>query len=81
MTEIEGGQIGVLPDVHLRKAIEAGHVSADPFRIPERSVQPASLDLTLGRRAYRLRCSFLPDTKDVADKLAEHSMGEVDLRD
>jgi dCTP deaminase len=81
VTEVERRHVGVLPDVHLRKVIEAGHISADPFRIPDRSIQPASLDLTLGRRAYRLRCSFLPDTKDVAEKLAEHSMGEVDLRD
>ena len=81
MTETNADQVGVLPDIHLRKAIDAGHITADPFRIPDRSIQPASLDLTLGRRAYRLRCSFLPDTKDVAEKLAEHSMGEVDLRD
>jgi len=72
---------GILPDIHLRKAIEAGHISADPYRIGSGSVQPASLDLTLGPRAHRLRCSFLPDAKTVADKLAEHSMGEFDLRD
>ncbi len=72
---------GVLPDLHLRKAIDAGHISADPHRIGNGSVQPASLDLTLGPRAYRLRCSFLPDAKTVADKLDEHSMGAFDLRD
>ena len=72
---------GVLPDLHLRKAIEAGHISADPYKIGNGSVQPASLDLTLGPRAHRLRCSFLPDAKTVADKLDEHSMGAFDLRD
>ena len=72
---------GVLPDLHLRKAIEAGSISADPYKIGNGSVQPASLDLTLGPRAHRLRCSFLPDAKTVAEKLDEHSMGEFDLRD
>ena len=72
---------GVLPDLHLRKAIDAGHVSADPYRIADASIQPASLDLTLGPRAHRLRCSFLPDAKTVTEKLDEHSMGEFDLRD
>lgn len=72
---------GVLPDLHLRKAIEAGRISADPYKIGNGSVQPASLDLTLGPRAHRLRCSFLPDAKTVGEKLAEHSMGEFDLRD
>ncbi|MFP5318229.1 MAG: 2'-deoxycytidine 5'-triphosphate deaminase [Acidimicrobiia bacterium] len=72
---------GVLPDLHLHKAIEAGHIAADPYKIGNGSVQPASLDLTLGPRAHRLRCSFLPDAKTVGDKLAEHSMGEFDLRD
>jgi dCTP deaminase len=31
--------------------------------------------------AYRLRCSFLPETDTVADKLADLAMGELDLRD
>jgi dCTP deaminase len=72
---------GVLPDLHIRKAIEAGHITADPYRIANASIQPASLDLTLGRRAYRLRCSFLSGTQTVEEKLAEHAMGEIDLRD
>ncbi len=71
----------MLPDVHLRKGIDAGHLDADPYRISPASIQPASLDLTLGGRAHRLRCSFLPDAKTVTEKLAEHSMGEFDLRD
>lgn len=79
---------GVLPDLRIRKAIDAGWIrteSAD--RVHDRlhdglhaRVQPASLDLTLGPTAHRLRCSFLPDAKTVEDKLAEHTMGEFDLR-
>ncbi len=72
---------GVLPDLHLRKAIDGGYINADPYRIANANIQPASLDLTLGRRAYRLRCSFLSGTQTVEEKLAEHAMGEIDLRD
>jgi dCTP deaminase len=79
LTEIR--RSGVLPDLHIRKAIEAGMISADPYRILDPSIQPASLDLTLGRKAYRLRCSFLSGTQTVEEKLAEHAMGEIDLRD
>ena len=74
---INDGLAGVLPDLHIRKAIDAGHIRD----ATEANVQPASLDLTLGPKAYRLRCSFLPDAKSVAEKLDEHSMGEFDLRD
>ncbi len=69
---------GVLPRQELRRLIAAGHISS-PAGIPERNVQPASLDLTLGDIAYRLRCSFLPGTSLVRDKLSEYGMDELDL--
>ena len=72
--------VGVLPDLQIRKAIGDGVIRAEAG-IADAAVQPASLDLTLGPKAYRLRCSFLPDAKSVTEKLAEHSMGEFDLRD
>ncbi|ACA20796.1 2-deoxycytidine 5-triphosphate deaminase [Methylobacterium sp. 4-46] len=44
-------------------------------------VQPASLDLRLGRKAYRVRASFLPGrTRDVAACLAKLKLHEIDLR-
>ncbi|MBB4122414.1 2'-deoxycytidine 5'-triphosphate deaminase [Martelella radicis] len=43
-------------------------------------IQPASLDLRLGAKAYRVRASFLPGPRhSVADKLSRLSMHEVDL--
>ena len=70
---------GVLPAQWIRKACAAGVVhSRAP--IDDASVQPASLDLHLGARAYRLRCSFLSETETVTGKLADLSMGELDLR-
>ena len=45
-------------------------------------VQPASLDLRLGRKAYRVRASFLAGAGNtVADRLADFQMHEVDLTD
>lgn len=70
---------GVLPDRLLAEAIEAGYLSADPYRIRAEQVQPASVDLTLGETAHRLRASFLPDRDPVSTKLADLSQGRIDL--
>jgi dCTP deaminase len=69
---------GVLPRQDIRRLIREGHILAET-EIPDSSLQPASLDLRLGAKAYRLRCSFLPGTRAVSDKLREYQMGEVDL--
>lgn len=71
---------GVLPAQHLHKAIAAGIIEAGRFTIPEANVQPASLDLRLGERAVRLRCSFLPGDDTVADKVGQYALDELDLR-
>lgn len=42
-------------------------------------IQPASLDLRLGARAFRVRASFLPGASPVAERLADFSMHEIDL--
>ncbi len=71
---------GVLPRQAIKAAIEAGWVSS-VARIEDRHVQPASLDLTLGRRAYRLRSSFLPGRRSVEEQLETFQMDEIDLRE
>lgn len=73
------GASGVLPSQWLRKAIEAGVIHSSEFKIPDANIQPASLDLQLGEKAYRLRCSFLPGGASVEEKLSDFAMGEVDL--
>ena len=70
---------GVLPSQWIRKAIDAGVIGSGDFKIPDRNIQPASLDLQLGEKAYRLRCSFLPGSGRVEDRLDDFTMGEVDL--
>lgn len=43
-------------------------------------VQPASLDLRLGKKAYRVRASFLPGPgRTVLERLADISLHEIDL--
>ena len=69
---------GVIPRQGLARLIEAGHIRSDRS-IPPSNLQPASLDLTLGDVAYRLRCSFLPGATSVENKLAEYEMGQVSL--
>ena len=72
---------GILPTKWLREAARDDVIYTEQYKIPEANLQPASLDLRLGERAHRLRCSFLPDASTVADKLPELQMDELDLRD
>lgn len=70
---------GVLPSQRLRDLIASGALAADPAILPDQ-VQPASLDLRLGRVAVRLRASFLPGKgRRVADRLAEFEMHRFGL--
>ncbi|HTW07164.1 MAG TPA: 2'-deoxycytidine 5'-triphosphate deaminase [Acidimicrobiales bacterium] len=71
---------GVLPSQLLADAAQAGWVDAGELRIPPSNIQPASLDLRLGERAYRIRCSFLPGAHDVESKIKGFIVDELDLR-
>ena len=59
---------GVAPAEAIAALMEAGAIEqADPARL-----QPASLDLTLGPRAWRVRASFLPSReRTVAERLED----------
>jgi len=73
---------GVLPAQRLREAIAREWMVAGPWRIPDESVQPASVDLRLGDHAWALRCSFLPDSDStVEDKSEDLAFERIDLRD
>ena len=70
---------GVLPSQALRRLIAQGAISAAPAILPDQ-LQPASLDLRLGTRAYRVRASFLAgDSRSVTSRIAEFEMHHVDL--
>jgi dCTP deaminase len=73
---------GVLPAQRLREAIADEWLVAGAWRIPDDSVQPASVDLRLGERAWALRCSFLPDSDSTVEHKAQDlAFEEIDLRD
>ncbi len=70
---------GILPAQQLRELIETGEISATA-EIPEKQIQPASLDLRLGPKAYRVRASFLPGPGNrVMDMVDDLGMHEIDL--
>ncbi|MEM7723910.1 MAG: 2'-deoxycytidine 5'-triphosphate deaminase [Pseudomonadota bacterium] len=72
---------GVLPDGVLAAMIARGEITGTPAIDPAQ-IQPASLDLRLGPKAYRVRASFLAGAgKAVTDRLAEFRMHEMDLSD
>jgi dCTP deaminase len=74
--------VGVLPAQRLREAIANEWIVAGDRRILPESIQPASIDLRLGERAWVLRCSFLPDSDStVEQKVEDLAFEEIDLRD
>jgi dCTP deaminase len=70
---------GVLPSQTLRDMIAGAEITAER-PIPEEQLQPGSLDLRLGHRAWRVRASFLAGKgRRVADRLADFEMHEITL--
>ncbi|MBT9383378.1 2'-deoxycytidine 5'-triphosphate deaminase [Pseudooceanicola sp. CBS1P-1] len=70
---------GILPSQTLTQMITRGEISATPA-VTEAQIQPASLDLRLGTRAWRVRASFLAGQgRSVAERLEEFEMHQVDL--
>jgi len=70
---------GILPQQALIALHEAGAITC-ARAFDANQVQPASLDLRLSDRAYRIRASFLPGPgQSVADRLTSLTMHEIDL--
>lgn len=73
------GKSGVLPDAILENFITRQIIHAST-EIAADQVQPASLDLRLGARAWRIRASFLPrEGQSVASKIDDLADHEIDL--
>ena len=71
---------GILPSHVLKRLVAAGREIAASEAFTDAQIQPASIDLRLGAKAYRVRASFLPGPKaSVEDKLGSVFMHEVDL--
>jgi dCTP deaminase len=80
LADLDADAGGVLPSQMLAEAVQEGWVDAGELRIPAANIQPASLDLRLGERAYRIRCSFLPGDREVERKVKDFVVDELDLR-
>ena len=50
------GKDGILPWQEIKRLVEIGRIGPD---IPDSQIQPASMDLRLGSKAYRVQASFL----------------------
>ncbi len=70
---------GILPYQSIQALLASGAITASsPFT--DIQVQPASLDLRLGERVWRVRASFLPGLgRTVAERMADVSMHQLDL--
>src|SRR5215218_10774232 len=75
------GKTGLLPRQEIRKLVRRKVLRASQD-FAEGQFQPASLDLRLGAKAYRVRASFLPGrASTVEDQLQELQFDEINLDD
>src|SRR3989337_3679973 len=75
----EKNNTGVFSCQSIAKAISRRHVFSNGLPIEEAQVQPASMDLRLGGKAYRLISSFLPEENQVMDRLHTPDLYGSDL--
>ena len=69
---------GILPAQSIEALIAGGAItSATPW--DDDQVQPASLDLRLSDRAWRVRASFLPGKRLVSERIADVEMHPIDM--
>jgi dCTP deaminase len=81
MTQINKMKNGILPSEQLKEALAKNQIKSI-VALAADQIQPASLDLRLGQRAWRIQASFLPGLgQTVMDKIDKFSMYELDLKD
>ena len=73
--EFPSTDTGVLPRQRLVEMVETGGIDSIAA-VELDQLQPASLDLRLGRTAYQIRASFLPNSSNVMEKIPELSVGK-----
>ena len=78
-TRSESRRHGILPSQEIWELINNGKISSSEA-IAEDQVQPASIDLRLGRVAYRVEASFLPSRNStIGAKIKALQVEEIDL--
>jgi dCTP deaminase len=79
MTRSEPRKSGILASQEIRELIRNGKLRSR-LEIADDQIQPASVDLRLGNRAYKIRASFLPNGKSpIRPKIRELQLDEIDL--
>ncbi len=75
----EPSTTGILPSQEIRALIASGKIRCNTS-IAADQIQPASIDLRLGRIAYRVQASFLPgQSLLVRNKIRELALKEIEL--
>jgi dCTP deaminase len=69
---------GILPDRMIAALAGDGRICAAVNFVADQ-IQPASLDLRLGKLAYRVRASFLPGSATVTQRISELKLHEFPL--
>lgn len=73
---------GILPVQKLRLLADAGIIQSNPkYPLQNNQFQPNSIDLRLGEKAYRVRCSFLPEDETVKEKVDNLKQYEFSIVD
>ena len=85
-SEEDGGygrfSTGILPSHVLKRLVAHGREITAEEPITAAQIQPASIDLRLGAKAWRVRASFLPGPgATVAERIDELKLHEIDLTD
>jgi dCTP deaminase len=71
---------GILPSQIIRSFIDSGKI-VSPVPIREDQIQPASMDLRLGREGFQVSASFLPGNSTIEKKINELLIRKVSLDD
>lgn len=81
MTDPTNWPDGIFSARLITKMIDGGHITLDR-EVDADQVQPASLDLRLGTKAFRVRASFLPGPgHTVSERIEALKLHEIDISD
>lgn len=70
----------ILVDAELRQLVADGAIAGnEDLPLRPQQIQPASMDLRLGRTAVRVRAGFLPTTVPIEDRIKELGTSTLDL--
>ncbi|MDR4484089.1 MAG: 2'-deoxycytidine 5'-triphosphate deaminase [Nitrospirales bacterium] len=75
---VDSKKTGILSFQHLRALVRQKVIRSD-VPITSRQIQPASLDLRLGTKAYRLLSSFLPEPSDQQSQFTIEDLYRSDM--